>query len=551
MRTLGTILLPVAILCLAQATLAQAPDWIWATNSGSVSNDYGNAVCTDTEGNAYVAGTFQGATITFGNHVLQNTAEGYLDFFVVKYDPEGNVVWAVNDGGKKNDYAYGICTDAIGNVFITGYFTSDSLPIGPSLLVNPSLGPNYPDVFTAKYDPNGNALWGRSGESEVAYGNGIGSDASGNVYITGSFRSSISFDGYMLQGYGDDGFLVKYDTDGNVAWGDRMGGTATDWSRAMDVDPDGNAYVTGFFMDSASFGKTTLVSANPYGYMEIFVAKFDSDGDNVWANYALVPYIGNYASGTGIAADEAGSVYLTGYFQYTLAFGNDTLGNAGNHGTFLAKYDSDGQPLWGRSPGGTGNDFGAAVCTEANGNVLVTGHYESPFLSFSGYPVVNANAGYDDVFVARYDPNGNALGATGIGGPGNEYGMSITGSPGGEVYLTGYFGSYSVDFSGTVLTNTGSNDTFLAKMPSDAMNSVPTVEGSADVSLYPNPAHDRIHFLSEGLSEVRVYDVASRKILVRQFTNMTTIDVTAMPSGLYVYELKRNGTVVKGKFVRE
>ena len=98
MNSVRTFLLPVTALCLAQANLAQSPDWLWARNSGSVSNDYSNAVCTDANGNVYVTGTFQGASITFDGYVLQNTSEGFLDFFVAKYDPQGNVIWAVSDG---------------------------------------------------------------------------------------------------------------------------------------------------------------------------------------------------------------------------------------------------------------------------------------------------------------------------------------------------------------------------------------------------------------------------------------------------------------------
>lgn len=556
MRTLGHILLPLAVLFLTQAAPAQAP-WTWAQNAGSVSNDYSNAVCTDADGNVYITGTFQGATITFGTHVLQNTSEGFLDFFVVKYDADGNVIWAISDGGTKDDYAYGICMDQAGNVFVTGYFNSPSLAIGPSTLVNISTTINAPDAFVAKYDPNGNALWGRSGDAgptqDYARAYGIGSDPSGNVYIAGYFgnNSSVSFDGHTIQANGGiDIFLTKYDNDGNVLWARHMGGTQTDVAQALDVDSVGNVYITGSFVDAANFGGISLVSTNT-AYQEIFVAKYDTDGNSVWANYALVPYAGNYANGTGIVSDRMGDIYITGYFQYSISFGEDTLSNAGNHGLFLAKYDSNGTPLWGRSPGGTGNDFGNGVCMDASGNVILTGYFSSPFLNFGGHPVVNVNVGYHDAFVARYDPDGNALGAIGIGAAGHEYGMGVAGNTAGDLFATGYFDSYSLNFSGTVVTNAGSNDTFLAKLSSDALTNIPTIRENADVRLFPNPALDRIHVAAKGLTMFRVYDMASRMLLERQFTDMTTVDVTGMPSGLYVYELRRNGSLVKGKFIRE
>lgn len=553
MNSPRTSLLQAALLGLVQCAFAQSPDWLWARNSGSVSNDYSNAVCTDTDGNVYITGTFQGPTITFGNYVLQNTTEGFLDFFVAKYDPQGNVIWAISDGGVADDYSYGICVDAAGNTFITGYYGSPSLAIGPSTMNSTSAF----SVFVAKYDSNGIALWGRSGDAstdDVGYSYGIGSDALGNIYITGSYgyNAEISFGSHTLQSYGGyDMFLVKYDNDGNVLWANHMGGAQVDYSRAIHVSPDGTVHITGFFVNEADFGSGTVVSANPAAYMEVCVAKYDTDGANVWANYALVPNTGNYASGMGITVDLTGSAYITGYYQQSISFGNDTLTNAGNHGLFLAKYDSDGTPLWGRSPGGTGTDFGVGVSATPDGNVLVTGYFESSFLSFGGYPVINTNVGYNDAFVARYDPDGNVLGAIGIGGPDHEYGMAVTTNPENDVLSTGYFGSYSLDFSGSVVTNTGSYDTFLAKMSRDALNSVHTAEGHENVQLFPNPAQYQIHVLSEGRTEIRVYDVASRLTLDRQFVNATTIDVGNLPSGLYMYELMRDGSVVKGKFIRE
>src|SRR5438034_11536727 len=101
---------------------SQAPNWAWAKSGGSISNDYSNATCTDANGNVYVTGTFQGSTITFGSYTLHNVATGSLDIFIVKYDANGNVLWAKSGGGTGYDYAYGICADVNGNVYITGYF---------------------------------------------------------------------------------------------------------------------------------------------------------------------------------------------------------------------------------------------------------------------------------------------------------------------------------------------------------------------------------------------------------------------------------------------
>ena len=127
--------------------------------------------------------------------------------------------------------------------------------------------------------------------------------------------------------------------------------------------------------------------------------------------------------------------------------------------------------MWGRTPGGTGSDYGNGICTDANGNIFITGYFASSFLNFGGFPVINDNVGYDDIFIAGYDSNGNALWAKSVGGTDNDYGTGICTSTSGDVYVTGYFGSYSVNFGSTTITNNGSNDFFLAKLSSiDGIN---------------------------------------------------------------------------------
>ena len=101
------------------------------------------------------------------------------------------------------------------------------------------------------------------------------------------------------------------------------------------------------------------------------------------------------------------------------------------------------------------------------------------------------------------------------------------------------------------MINAGSYDTYLAKLDSDGFVGVQPLQGSEDVQLFPNPAHDQINVISAGTTEIRVYDVAARLVLEQRFTNTTTIDISGVPAGLYLYELLRNGALVKGKFVRE
>jgi len=540
-------LLPVVLLFLIIKNSSAQPNWVWAKSAGAISNDYSNATCTDANGNVYITGTFQGSSIIFGSDTLHNTATGSLDIFVVKYDASGNVLWARSGGGTNNDYAYGICADIRGNVYITGYFTSPSITFGTINLNNLTSTGNGTDVYITKYDSAGNVIWAKSAGSSGAWAesSGICTDADSNVYITGTFGGDTAiFGSYTLINKGNNAiFMAKYDAGGNVLWAKGMGGTQENGGYGICTDAKGNVYITGYFQHKAFFGSDSIMGNSD---VSIFVAKYDTYGNKFWAKSANGPGW-NWNFGTGIAADASGNVYITGVFQNSVIF-SDTLSNSGSiWSIYVAKYDSIGHALWGRSPGGTENDWGTGICTDASGTVFITGYFTSSFLNFGGHPVINANVGYNDIYVAAYDAGGNALWAKSVGGQDNDYGMGIC-SGGGSVYVTGYFGSYDCTFGSTTLTNNGSYDVFLAKL-----NTYTGIEENSKSawSVFPNPSNGQftIYGLTpdpsskeRGEEEARivVYNVMGEKVysqlIGNNYTNQIPMNLK-LNEGIYFLQL--------------
>jgi hypothetical protein len=514
MRKALTLLLFVLLFNFIQ-TKAQSLDWAWARSGGSVSIEYSNASCTDASGNVYITGTFQGSTVIFGNDTLHNNATGSLAVFIVKYDPNGNVLWARSGGGIGSDYTYGICTDA--NDSGSASITFDTITLNNSV---------NEEVFIVKYDSIGNVQWGKNGKGSAGYGWGICSDAEGNVYFYGNAgTNNIIFDNDTL---GKGTFIVKYDRGGNVIWAKKVatGLNANSREQSMCIDVSGNIYITGTTYGTAIFENDTIAA-----YLSVFLAKYDSNGSKLWVKNAYGAGIGN-----AIAADANGNIYMTGYFGGLVAFGNDTLTGLpfSNSTIFVAKYDSSGNALWGRSPGGSGFDYGQSICTDSSGNVFVTGYFTSSFLNFGGHPVININTGYDDIFVAEYDANGNTLWAKGVGGSDNEYGMGICSSPSGDIYVTGYYGSYSLNFGSTTVTNNGSYDIFLAKLsPLVGINELFSNNG---MFIYPNPATSTLNIQSTNpLSTITIYSTDGRivKSLVIGHSSLVNIDVKDLSAGVY------------------
>jgi len=371
------------------AKLDNNSNWLWVKQAGGTNWDYGYGIAVDANGNSYVTGYFYNSA-TFGTTTL--TSSGYADIFVAKLDSSGNWLWAKQAGGASFDYGYGIAVDDNGNSYITGVF-EEIATFGTTTLTSSG----YEDIFVAKLDSNGNWLWVKQagGTGWDDYGRGIAVDANGNSYVTGYFWDSATFGTTTLTSSGNsDIYVAKLDCNGNWLWAKQAGGTGWDDGYSIAVDANGSSYVTGFFMESATFGTTTLTSSSEY-YSDIFVAKLDSSGNWLWVKQAGGT---DYDCGYGIAVDANGNSYITGCFNYIATFGTTTLTSSGSTDIFIAKLDSSSNWLWVNQAGGTIDDGGRSIAVDANGNSYVTGYFEES-ATFGTTTLISS--GYEDIFVAK------------------------------------------------------------------------------------------------------------------------------------------------------
>jgi len=171
-------------------------NYLWAKSIGSIMSDYGSSIVVDTVGNVYVTGYFQEtADFDAGSGTANLTVVGSMpNIFFLKYDPNGNYLWAKNIDNAWLDEGCSMAVDTGGNVYITGFYrdTADfDLGVGTANLT--SLGSS--DIFFAKYDTDGNYQWAKSiGSSNFEEGTGILVGADDNVYVTGTFSEVIDFD---------------------------------------------------------------------------------------------------------------------------------------------------------------------------------------------------------------------------------------------------------------------------------------------------------------------------------------------------------------------
>ena len=322
-------------------------------------------------------------------------------------------------------------------------------------------------------EPYGNVLWVVSaGETEYDEGRGVAGLADGSALVTGRVRREV--DNVF------DIFVAKYSAEGTLTWWKTVAGSGNGSGSAIAALPNGSALVTGYFAATVTFGpgepnQTVLSSA---GDSDIFVAKYNPDGSLAWAKRAGGDgYMGD--AGYGIAALSDGSAVVTGYFHDAATFGlgetNEvTVTSMGWTDAFIAKYNGDGTLAWAGSGGGTDFDSGGSAAALANGGALVTGWFKGAATFGGGDPnetLLTGATPQDDVFVARYNPDGTLAWAKSAGGGGGDVGSGIAAmSDGSAVVIGSSWGSITFnpgEPDETTLTGLGSTDFFLARYNPD------------------------------------------------------------------------------------
>lgn len=285
----------------------------------------------------------------------------------------------------------------------------------------------------------------------------VAMDAGGNAYITGSYTSAfISFGTVtLINSFSGtaDIHVVKYDPAGLVLWAKTFGGVDGDAATGITVDASGNVLVTGWFTSASITMGSTVLTNSGTASSDFFIAALDASGNVLWAKSA--GSTGN-DRGQGICTDGSGNIFATGWYTSpTINFGTGTLTNSGSSSNeiFVVKYDANGNALWSKSAGGTNYDAAYACATDQTGNVYVTGSFASASIDFGSGPLPNTQTGFHDFFITKYDASGNSVWSRSATGDYDDIAYGIDIS-GTNIYVTGYFSSTTVQFgTNPVLAN--------------------------------------------------------------------------------------------------
>jgi hypothetical protein len=452
------LLLLLSVACMISH--GQQVTWVWAQRAGANSDQEGTAAAADAAGNVLITGYISSSSNSFGSITL--AAAGAHDIFLAKYDSLGNSVWAKSAGSSSYDQGLDIALDAVGNIYVCGYFESSATFYGsPNITLSSSGGR---DIFIAKYNSAGNVLWakkaGGTGDDAAL---GICTDGN-NVFVTGYFRGSSSFGSITLSSSGGrDVFITSYSaSSGTVSWA-LKGGSSNDDSGESIAISGNSIYITGTYQGaSATFASIPGPLSNS-GNEDVFLVKYDLSGNGVWKKRAG----GSDRDEARSVCANGSSVYVAGSFKDDLDFYNSnssigaSLSAANGYDAFVAKYDAyTGNIGWVRSEYGSDDDMATGVTVNAVGEVITTGQFKGS-LPLGSLPSINASD--IDVYATFYDAAGNIINGLKAGGSNADIPAGIA-AANNAVYITGHFKSVPSSFGTNTISSVGNEDIFVSKL---------------------------------------------------------------------------------------
>ncbi|MFY9309868.1 MAG: T9SS type A sorting domain-containing protein [Bacteroidia bacterium] len=496
-----------------------AQSFQWAKKEGNQTN--GKKITTDDAGNSYVYGEIF-ATTTVGG---QNLDPANGDYFIIKYDNAGAVVWVKQlDSMEVSDIA-STNTD----VFLTGRFGT-----GASFAGTPVAGGSGWDGFVARVSASGSLVWVETLTNAGSYEsvNSLALDGGGNIYVTGVYRGATATMGTtMLTGnYGlESMFLIKMASDGNITWTQSV--TSDDGSASggsVSVAPSGNIYVM-----STAFGDSVY-----YGSMYYYAGPYEAE--------LLVHY---NSSGTAldfieinhISQDNVTDMYVDGNSNvYTLQTNYLTSYT-------LAKYSPALDTIWVLADGMGGHLSVGEIEINQAGQVIVVGDVGEA-ATFGNTTTVQAGVG----FLAYYTPTGTFISVKQI--PGSSVFMrSASRDSSDNIYITGTF-TDTVNFDGIELIATGVNASFVAKYGFGSTGLELTTLTEENISIYPNPCSSGLLTCevskSAGEVNVELYNVTGEKIYQGRLNEeLNQIDLSGKAAGMYMVNISTQNKVVGKRIV--
>jgi hypothetical protein len=547
---------------LSTLVIDPTPTLDWCTYVGGYLSDGLGRVRIDASDNVCVGGGASTPGLaTTGTY--QTTINGIGDIYIAKFNPSGDLIWATYFGGSGGDGLTQLELNQGGDIWIAGGSSStDGLASANAFQTEFAGGSSTGDGFIARLTASGQLLWSTYfGAGSDDYINGLAIDSDDNAYIGGQTLSNagLSTSAVHQVSYGGgtgDGFVAKFNGDGDRLWCSYYGGSAYDKITDVCASNDGNVFLIG--MTTSTSGISTSGSNQPNyagGMYDVFIAKFDGNGSRIWGTY----YGGNDVEGANCATiDSNNNIFIVGSTEspnnIATADGDDSMYPGNNFIVdYIAKFSDSGTKIYGSYLQGV-SLFDLSV--DVNNYVYTIGIFVvGTSLMTSGAWQSEYMGEYDGNF-GIFDNDGHIVYGSYFGDTGYDSFGGIDVDSQGNIYISGSTTSTeNIATSGAHdETLGGDGDGLIAKF-SPFITSVGNLDYSSGINIFPNPSSQFINLVnlpSNESCEISIYNSLGELTLFQEelIDNKYVLDISALPSGLYHIRIKLPNAIYESQVVK-
>lgn len=434
-------------------------------------------------------------------------SRGASDFWVVKLNQDGQILWQRTIGGDQPDRLDAICITPDNGYLLGG--SSVSGISGDKTVASKGGG----DFWIVKLNSEGDIEWQKAiGGSSNELLSALEPTPDGGYIMGGYSISEISGD--KTEGCRGmiDFWVVKIDSNGDIEWDKTLGGEGPDWAHSVAPAEDGGYFVAGFSASGISGDKTEALWAENNDY---WVVKLDAAGAIEWQKA-----LGGTGTDTpqSIVATQDGGCLVGGSSASGIS-GNKTEDKNGTSDFWIVKLTGSGSIDWQQTIGGSSSETLNKIISAPGGGFLLAGRSSSPI---SG-DKTEASRGEADFWLVRIDEIGNITGQATLGGSASDTAQAVTYSADGKIVVGG--NSLSPVSGEKSESNRGESDYWVVKFNTGNL-SVKHVDTVA-AALYPNPTDGVINLMfQEKLSgSLDIYDVSGKSVKTAEFSDTDNFQI--------------------------
>ncbi len=510
----------------------QSPAWTWVRHIVVSWLPTGGLVVGDKTGCNISVGDYSGTAIVGGTTF--NAVE--RDIILSKCDATDHVIWAKSFAKLGVDIkTISLAVDRENNIYLCG-FLRDTAVFGPLTLIS-DISPAIRQYYIVKFDPDGSPIWAVKTDSSSVEITSLTVDNSLNVYIAGH-----------KAGTNRDYYFSKYSSGGSRLWIKTTNYPGDQKILSITADDYGNIYFCGTLTGQYFYYGAVAVSNYQYNTIDMIVGKTDTSGNLKW-----LKIFGGKKDDIAYSIRTVGtSLYVAASFEDTINLAGVNHPSRGNSDALLVKFDTLGSVNWTRTAGSINDDEALLLCLDNNNNPYISGYYLGGMRV--GGDSLTCVPNKKNIFLTKYNDNGDAVWTKGIGNYNGAKPLSISFDNYQNLYMTGNFSNIvyldSLELWTTHPTTiTPIDDAFIAKL---GISSAGVNDATSDVgnffTIFPNPGNNTLNIMQSNnqFTELYIHDSFGRivyKQIIRN-RNSITLDISFYPNGLYYMSLA-NSTVTQ------